>query len=65
MSQICPIGCRIGDKGQRYEVRYTDKESEKIMGWTEDPKGFPLVESIKLHPCWHSPRVLDRKKEEE
>lgn len=38
-----------GDKGQRYEVRYTDREGvEKVFGWTEEADGGVLVESVKL-----------------
>lgn len=53
----------IGDRGQRYEVRYLDEDDvEHVFGWTEDPTGGALVKSIELHPSMHSPRVIDRHK---
>ena len=52
---------KIGDRGKRYEVRYIDtKGNEKVMGWAEDPEN--LVKVIKLHPTYHSPKVIDRQK---
>lgn len=43
----------IGDKGQRYEVRYTDAETgkEKVMGWTEQADGGGLLRSALLWPA--------------
>ena len=50
---------KVGDKGQRYEVRYKDSEgAEKVMGFADDPE--LLVEAIELHPSMHSPKVIDR-----
>ena len=50
---------KVADKGQRYEVRYIDGEGiERVMGWADEPKN--LVDAIKLHPSFHSPRVIDR-----
>lgn len=52
----------VGDRGQRYEVRYVDGNgAEKVFGWSEQyPEGF--VRSINLHPTMHSPRVIDRQR---
>lgn len=54
---------KVGDKGQRYEVRYTDNEgAEKVMGWAETTEGTDnLSKAIELHPAFHSPKVIDRK----
>lgn len=43
----------IGDKGQRYEVRYTDAETgeEKVMGWTEQAGGGGLLRSALKWPA--------------
>jgi hypothetical protein len=51
----------IGDKGQRYEVRFTDEDgSEKVMGWSESyPQNY--IDAIEAHPAWHSPKVIDRR----
>ena len=54
----------VGDKGQRYEVRYTDSKGiEKVFGWTKDPKGGAFVKSINLNPSMSNPRVIDREAE--
>ena len=51
-----------GDRGQRYEVRFTEDGAEKVLGWSESyPQGY--VDAINVHPVWHSPRVIDRKSE--
>ena len=56
---------RIGDKGQRYEVRYLDHEdNEQVAGWHDDPTGGNLIKMIELHPSWHSPRVIDRRRDD-
>jgi len=52
---------KTGNKGQRYEVRCKDAfGKERIVGWADDPKN--LVESVELHPSFHSPEIIDRKK---
>lgn len=57
-------GFKVGDKRQRYEVRYTDaKGVQRVMGWADDPKN--LVEAIELHPSFHSPKVIDRQAKKE
>lgn len=53
---------RVGDRGQRYEVRYFDRETDKecVMGWTERSDGGALLSSAKLWPSARDPFVLDR-----
>lgn len=52
----------VGDRRQRYEVRYVDADDgiEKVFGWTDETDGGAMVECINLHPVWNSPRVVDR-----
>ena len=61
----CSFSKRIktGDRGQRYEIRYTDKDDgkEKVIGWSDDPDN--LVECINLHPSMEDPKVIDRLEE--
>ncbi len=53
----------VGDKGQRYEVRYKDSDGkEHVFGWTDKKDGGVLVKSIKLNPSMSKPRVIDRQK---
>lgn len=58
---------RVGDKGQRYEVRFFDRESgeERVMGWTNEADGGALMESAKLWPIACDPFMVDRKKDKE
>lgn len=58
-------GFKVGDKGQRYEVRYTDTEgTERVMGWAETSEEVAhFKKAIELHPAFHSPKVIDRQKE--
>ena len=58
---------KTGDKGQRYEVRYkTSLGFERVMGWARTLEGVNIFKiSIKLHPAMHSPRVIDRQKQNE
>lgn len=53
----------VGDRGQRYEVRYFHIETGKeyVMGWTERSDGGGLLSSAKLWPRARDPFVLDRK----
>ncbi len=53
---------RVGDKGQRYEVRYKDgKNVEHVMGWAGTQAGAQtLSDAIDKHPVWHSPQIVDR-----
>ena len=54
---------QVGDRGQRYEVRFIEVESgkERIMGWTERSDGGTLLASAKLWPSARDPWVVDRK----
>lgn len=53
----------VGDKGQRYEVRYKDPDgAEHVFGWTDDANGGLLVQSIRLNPSMAYPRVVDRRR---
>ena len=50
---------KIGDKGQRYEIRCQDADGETfVIGWAEKPDAF--TEAVELHPAWHSREVIDR-----
>jgi len=55
-------GFKVGDKGQRYEVRYKDEQdNEKIAGWAGNATGAAdFVKAIQLHPSFHSPKIIDR-----
>ena len=55
-------GFNVGDKGQRYEVRAkTDVGKTMIVGWTEIKEDADsMAKGIELHPCLHSPKVIDR-----
>ena len=57
-------GFKVGDKGQRYEVRYKDNEgTERILGWAEiSDEVDNLKKCIELHPSFYSPRVIDRRR---
>ena len=47
-------------EGQRYEVRYKDGYGRDCCaGWTNDADGGALVRSIKRHPAWSDPAVVD------
>lgn len=55
---------RTGYNGQRYEVQFTDGEGlVKVFGWTNDSDGGLLCASVKAHPEWHSPRIVDLRAE--
>lgn len=50
-----------GDRGQRYEVRYTGHDGvERVYGWVNKADGGGLLASVKLWPAAKSGRVLDR-----
>lgn len=54
---------KVGDKGQRYELRFIDGNGKEcIAGWTDGADGKPFIEAINLHPAWHSPKIIDRQK---
>ncbi len=49
----------IGDKGQRYEIHCIDADGKDfLMGWSNNPDWF--LETVKLHPSFHSRYVIDR-----
>ncbi len=52
----------VGDKGQRYEVRYIEVSSglDKTYGWTQEADGGVLLASAKLNPSARDPYVVDR-----
>jgi hypothetical protein len=54
---------RIGDKGQRYEVRATGypKKEESVIGWHPDLDGAArMARAIRSHPCCTSTVIWDR-----
>lgn len=57
--------CRVGDEGQRYEVRATNNEGEEItIGWTPDKDGQPFIRMVSRWPGYNNPRVIDREADE-
>lgn len=51
----------VGDRGQRFEVRFRSEGEEKTFGWSNDLEGVAaMVGSIEAHPTWNSPIVIDR-----
>ncbi len=60
----CNFLSRVGDEGQRYEVRCIGEAGkEMVMGWTDRADGGGFVESVNLHPVWHDCVVHDRNPE--
>lgn len=54
---------KIGDKGQRYELRATGypKDEESVIGWSPDKDGaYELGLAISQAPGCTSIRVVDR-----
>ena len=50
---------KLGDKGQRYEIRAQDEDGQEfVVGWGETPDAWEAA--IAAHPSWHSRRVIDR-----
>lgn len=50
---------KVGYKGQRYEVRFTDEEGvERVFGW-QNENSLGLVEAANLHPGWSEVHVVD------
>lgn len=61
-------GFRVGDEGQRYEVRYTEDFSGKecVLGWSETYTGaLSYCRSVKLHPAMSKPKIIDRQADKE
>lgn len=58
----CKLDEKVGDRGQRYEVRFFDRETgkERVMGWTERRDGGALLSSAKLWPSARDPFIVDR-----
>lgn len=54
---------KVGDEGQRYEVCCKDSGGKEIkVGWSDDLEGAgAMCEGIRLHPSFHSPKIIDRK----
>lgn len=52
----------VGDRGQRYEVRFKDAiDLERIFGWSDTLGGAQaMFDSIKAHPTWNTPTIIDR-----
>lgn len=60
---------KIGDKGQRFEVRYRENNELpfKVLGWSDTRAGaMKLVRTWKLRPgvthCWHYDRQEKRQR---
>ena len=54
---------KIGDKGQRYEVRYFDGADRtlKTFGWAKTlASAERLCDAIRIHPVWNTPTIFDR-----
>jgi len=60
----CKLDDNVGDRGQRYEVRFFDRRdgAERIMGWTEQADGGKLLKAAKLWPTARDPFVVDRRR---
>lgn len=58
----CGRDVPVGDRGQRFEVRYLDGDNVvRIMGWTDyQSRVIAMKRAIRLHPEWHSGHVVDR-----
>ncbi len=54
---------KVGDKGQRYEIIAHKQNGDKFtVGWSESLMGANnIYTAIKLHPTFHSPKIVDRK----
>lgn len=54
---------KVGDEGQRYEVCCKDSGGKEIkVGWSDDLEGAEVMrECVRLHPSFHSPKIIDRK----
>ena len=55
-------GIKVGDNGQRYEVRAKNEVGNTmVIGWTEKKSDADsMAKGVKLHPCFHSPQIIDR-----
>lgn len=53
----------VGDRGQRYEVRFRfSADGDKHpLGWASTlPGARQMVEGLDLHPTWEAAEVYDR-----
>jgi hypothetical protein len=53
----------VGDRGQRYELRYTDAYSgeEKVFGWSSTlATAEKMLCGIKIWPSANGGRIVDR-----
>ncbi len=60
--QSCGSLPPTGDRGQRYEVRATRRETGEqiVIGWTPREDGGPIAESARLWPAMRDVVVIDR-----
>lgn len=52
----------VGDEGQRYKVTYRDGAgTPRTFGYAGTIEGAEtMVKSIRLHPSWCKPKIVDR-----
>lgn len=53
----------VGDRGQRFEIRYIDEVTgaEKVMGWAPTKEGADgMADAMKSSPYVRETRVIDR-----
>jgi hypothetical protein len=48
---------RVGYKGQKYAVMFTEGEVDRVFGWQNEPEGG-LTEAAALYPGWSNVRVV-------
>lgn len=52
---------KIGDKGQRFEIRYFEDGAEHVMGWSDNRTGADnMATAWLLRPGVESVWVIDR-----
>ena len=50
---------RVGYRGQKYEVRFTDADGkDRVFGWQNEPEGG-LANAAALHPGWTNVRIVE------
>ena len=50
---------RVGYRGQKYEVRFTDENgNDRVFGWQNQPAGG-LADAAAMHPGWGNVRVIE------
>ena len=53
----------VGDRGQRFEVSYSDPDAgaRKVFGWSDTLEGAQaMARSIELHPSMECAQILER-----